>query len=95
VGACCVGIITDFTGPEKGPGAVLTRGAWDAIVKEFPRLDFKKDTVDILCGLCCNKPETTYDNFVADFGIAYVEGYSVEGERLLDRLLDIIKTAEE
>jgi len=91
VAACCVGIITDFTGPEKGPGAALTRAAWDGIVKEFPRLEFKKDTIDTLCGLCRNKPETTYDNFVADFGLAYVEGYSVEGSRLLD----IIKVTEE
>ena len=83
---CCIGVITDFTGPEKSPGGVLTRDAWDAIVKEFPRPGFRKDVVDTLCGLCRNKPETTYDNFTSDFGVAYVEGYSVKGNRLIDIL---------
>ncbi|TVY44204.1 hypothetical protein LSUB1_G002335 [Lachnellula subtilissima] len=83
---CCIGIITDFTGPEKSPGGVLTRGVWDAIVEQFPRPGFVKDVVDTLCGLCRNKPETTYDNFVADFGLAYVEGYNLKGNRLIDIL---------
>jgi len=83
---CCMGITADFTGPEKSPGGMLTREVWDAVVEEFPRPTFKKDIVDTLCGLCRNKPETTHDNFAADFGVAYVEGYNPKVNRLIDIL---------
>jgi len=86
VASCAIGVITDFTGPERSPGGVLTRGVWETVLKEFPRLDFKKGLIEVFCGLCRDKPETTYDNFVADIGKDYVEGYSVKGKRFLDIL---------
>lgn len=83
---CCMGINTDFTGPEKSPGGVMTRAVWEEVLKEFPRLNFKEGVLNAVCGLCRNKPDTTYDNFAADIGVKYVEGYSREGKRFLDIL---------
>jgi hypothetical protein len=70
-----IGILTDFTGPEKTFGGVLKRSQWDVIVEEFPRLDLSEGTKDILCNLCRTKPETTYNNAVGGLGEAYVEGH--------------------
>jgi len=81
-----MGITSDFTGPEKSPGGVLTRHVWDEVLKEFPRLNFKEGVLKTLCGLCRSKPDTTYDNFIADIGEKYVEGYSRVGKRFLDVL---------
>ena len=58
---------------------------YDAIVKEFPRLNLADGVTEILCGLCREKPQTTYDNFVADIGEKFVEGYTREGNRFMDR----------
>jgi HD domain len=85
---CCAGIIADFRGPkEKSFRGLLSRKVWDDVGKEFPRAGFKDGVVEILCGLCKEKPGTTYDNWVADFGLEYVEGYSREGKRVLDVFL--------
>jgi len=73
---CCAGIIADFRGPEeKSYRGLLTRKVWDEVGREFPRTGFKEGVVEILCGLCREKPGTTYDNWVADWGVACVEGY--------------------
>jgi HD domain len=85
---CCVGIVADFRGPEeKSFKGLLKRKVWEDVGKEFPRTGFKDGVTEILCGLCREKPGTTYDNWVADWGIAYVEGYSREGKRVLDAFL--------
>lgn len=81
-----IGVMADFAGPERAFGGVLTREVWERIITEFPRLGFRDGIKRVLCGLCQNKPETTYDNFVMEFGTAYVEGYSVEGRTFLDIL---------
>lgn len=39
------------------------------IVTAFPREGFKDDLVLIMCGLCKSKPDTTYVNFVGEFGL--------------------------
>ena len=90
VKACCVGVWAEFVPLEEAYGGVLTKDVWDAIVREFPRTEFKEDVTDILCGLCRTKPGTTYDNFVGDFGTALVEGYSAEGKRLVDGLNAVV-----
>lgn len=84
VKACCLGIHADFVGWQGAYGGVLTKDVWDGIVGAYPRDGFGKSVVEALCGLCRTKPETTYDNFVSDFGEEYVEGYSVVGKRLVD-----------
>jgi hypothetical protein len=41
------------------------------IVTAFPREGFKDDLVQIMCGLCRNKPSTTFDTFVGEFGLEF------------------------
>lgn len=82
--ATTIGISTDFVGTSPADGGHLTWEAWNGIVKEFPRLGMKEGIRDILCNLCRTKPETTYDNFVGDFGERYVEGFSLAGKKTVD-----------
>ncbi|KAG0649646.1 hypothetical protein D0Z07_4060 [Hyphodiscus hymeniophilus] len=89
VQSCMMGVVSDFTGPEKSPGGVLTREVWDQVVKEYSRTGFKDGVIEEMCGLCRTKPETTYENFVSSFGTEYVNGYSAKGHRLLDVTLAI------
>jgi hypothetical protein len=84
VQAVVLGVAADFVGPEAAYGGVLTREVWDGVKKEFPREGLKEVSKKICCALCKIKPETTYDNFVGDFGEAYVEGYSKMGHRIID-----------
>lgn len=46
-----------------------------AILTEFPRLAMKRQFRDCLCSLIRQKPATSYDNFLKDFGMRYIEGY--------------------
>lgn len=80
VAVCARGILTDFVGPD-GSGDQLTWDEWDAINKQFPRLNLADSMIEIMCNFCRQKPETTYDNFAGDIGEAYVEGYSREGHK--------------
>lgn len=84
----CLGVTADFTGPGRNVAGVgvLAANVWDEVVKEFPRGGYREGIKDVLCGLCRDKPNTTYDNFVSEFGVAYVEGYSLEGKKFLDLL---------
>jgi HD domain len=59
-------------------GAGLDRIPQDklaAIVSEFPRLKLKDGLKECLCNIVRQKPATTFDNIVRDFGVRYVEGY--------------------
>ena len=82
--ASILGIATDFWGPSRVPGGVLTNETWENIAKEYPRSGFKTGVIQKMCGFCKTKPETTYDNFVGDFGEEMVEGYSRKGHRPFD-----------
>ena len=46
-----------------------------SILVEFPRLEMKRCFADSVCRIVQTKPETTYDNFAADFGERFVPGY--------------------
>jgi hypothetical protein len=46
-----------------------------SILTAFPRLEMKRRFADSVCRIVKNKPETTYDNFAADFGERFVPGY--------------------
>ena len=81
------GIIADFFGPHT-PGGVIAADEFRDVIRAYPRIEFWEQTVEILCGLCRSKPETTYENFVGDFGRARVEGYEEEWEkRRVDKYL--------
>lgn len=84
--ACQLGIFMDFMGPEASPGGSLSWEEYEGIVKDFPRLKVIVGIRKIMCGLCKTKPETTYDNFVGTYGEKYVEGYSLEGKKMVDIL---------
>jgi hypothetical protein len=47
-----------------------------AVLAEFPRLAFKNQFQVCLCNVARQKPATTTDNVLRDFGIRYVEGFT-------------------
>ncbi len=60
-------------------GAGLDRIPQDtqrAILSEFPRLAFTDQFKGCLCQVVLQKPMTTIDNILRDFGIRYVEGFA-------------------
>lgn len=81
------GIWADFQGPDRVmPEGVLSWDEYRAVVKEFPRLGLMKDLKENMCALCRDKPGTTYDNTVGEWGDRYVEGYSRKGKLTQDLL---------
>ncbi len=46
-----------------------------SILAAFPRLEMKRRFKDAVCRIVSIKPDTTYDNFAADFGERFVPGY--------------------
>ena len=84
VAATCFGILADFVGPDGIPGGALSWDEYNAIVQGYPRLGLKEGIKEIMCHLCKTKPKTTYDNFVGQFGLKYVEGFSTEGRLAID-----------
>jgi hypothetical protein len=72
VAICTAGAGVDFAGLhyERIPKAGAAR-----IVAAFPRLQMKRRLKECLCGVARARPETTYENFVRDFGERFVEGY--------------------
>ncbi|KAK3632476.1 hypothetical protein LTR56_016358 [Elasticomyces elasticus] len=89
VAATGLGIFADFVGLNAVPGT-MTVEEYNAIVAKYPRQGFRDGVKEIMCGLCRTKPETTYDNFVADFGDQFVEGYSTKGRRPFDLIMATI-----
>ncbi len=67
-----MGIGLDYGGffYELVPAADMT-----AILRAFPRLEMKAKFTETCCRLVAAKPETTYDNFLRDFGERFVPGY--------------------
>jgi hypothetical protein len=53
----------------------LPAGDVERILSAFPRLKMKQRFVDMCCRLVTEKPETSYDNFLRDFGERFVPGY--------------------
>lgn len=78
------GVMADFFGPAL-PGGLITVEEYKEIVTAFPRIGFRTQFLEIMCGLCAFKPETTYDNFVSDFGVEYgVDGKGKGKEEFAD-----------
>jgi hypothetical protein len=84
VAAVVLGITADICGPDVVPGGILTTETFHRVADKFARANFKEGVRDMMCQICLFKPETTYDNFVGEFGQKYVEGYSREGKLVLD-----------
>jgi hypothetical protein len=69
---CTAGICLDVIGlqHELIPPAEMAR-----IVGAYPRGDMKRRMTRCFCHIAQTQPETTYDNFVRDFGERYIQGY--------------------
>jgi hypothetical protein len=72
VALCTAGIALDVIGWQY---EVIPSGEINRIVGEFPRLDMKNRMSRCFCHIAKAQPETTYDNFVRDFGERFVAGY--------------------
>jgi hypothetical protein len=70
VGTMGIGLDYGGFGVEAIPTADVER-----ILSAFPRLKMKQQFVETCCQLVKAKPETTYDNFLRDFGERFVRGY--------------------
>ncbi|CAJ2513075.1 Uu.00g011940.m01.CDS01 [Anthostomella pinea] len=77
------GILIDFAGPAHG----VTREEYDAVVAEFPKIDFVAGVNRTLVWLCRSKPATTYDTFMQPWGDDFVANYSSIGKRAFDLIL--------
>lgn len=92
VKATNLGIMAELLGPDIIPGGALSQAEFDGVVEEYPRQGLKNGMIEKLCGFCRDKPETTYDNFVGDFGEKFqVTGYSLEPHRFIDLFMAMTK----
>ncbi|KAF2668287.1 hypothetical protein BT63DRAFT_433173 [Microthyrium microscopicum] len=71
---------------EMGPGDGVSAKEHEAVLKEFPVLDFDEWTKKKLTWICTTKPATTYDTWQQSFGETYVANYSAKGHRMTDHL---------
>ncbi|MGC1303750.1 MAG: hypothetical protein WA840_15400 [Caulobacteraceae bacterium] len=72
VALCARGISVDFGGPDF---SALAPQMGD-IVQALPRLDMKRQFRACCIQMAQTRPETTYDNFIRDFGLRFVAGYT-------------------
>jgi hypothetical protein len=70
VGTMGIGVDYGGFGLEALPAADV-----EHILSAFPRLKMKKQFAETCCRLVTAKPETSYDNFLRDFGERFVPGY--------------------
>jgi hypothetical protein len=70
VGTMGIGLDFGGFGVEALPPADVER-----ILSAFPRLKMKQRFSEACCRLVTAKPETSYDNFLRDFGERFVPGY--------------------
>jgi len=72
VALCTAGICLDVVGLQYGliPPDEITK-----VVEAFPRLGMKKRMTRCFCCIARVRPDTTYDNFVHDFGDRFIPGY--------------------
>lgn len=72
VALCTAGICLDVIGLQHD---LLPQEDIVRIVEEYPRLEMKRRISRCFCRIAETHPETTYDNFVRDFGTRFVGGY--------------------
>jgi HD domain len=72
VGICTVGAGVDYAGflSEQIP-----KGTMASILAAYPRLQMKHRLRDCLCDIARERSQTTYENFLRDFGERFVPGY--------------------
>ena len=72
VALCTAGIGLDIAGRQFDQ---IPSDEMESVLAAFPRLDMKREVSDCLCRIIKTKPDTTYDNFMRDFGDRFVPGY--------------------
>src|SRR5690348_5264090 len=72
VAVATMGIGLDYGG--FGIEALATADV-ERILSALPRLKMKQQFAETCCRLVTNKPETSHDNFLRDFGERFVPGY--------------------
>lgn len=72
VALCTAGIVLDVVGGQYN---LIPSDEMAAILGAFPRLNMKQRMTKCFCHIARTSPETTYDNFVRDFGERFVPGY--------------------
>ena len=84
VALCTAGIVLDVVGIQCSliPAAEMAQ-----IIREYPRLNMKQKMTHCFCEIARKRPETTYDNFVRDFGERFVAGYKAPSS------VDFVKNA--
>ena len=64
----------------------LSPGDVERILGAFPRMSMKQRFAETCCRLVTTRPETSYDNFLRDFGERFVPGY--KGVSTVDLLMN-------
>lgn len=72
VALCTAGIGLDVIGSQYN---LIESNEMKKILGEFPRLGMKHLMTRCFCHIAKVRPQTTYDNFVRDFGERFVPGY--------------------
>lgn len=75
VGMVGAGIAADFQGPNSDPTGTLTWDEYNAVVKEFPRLNLAGVIRNIICGFVDIKPDTTVGEILSLSSDASVTDY--------------------
>jgi len=73
VALCTAGVCLDVVGLQYDR---IPPNEMQRVIDEFPRLEMKSRMTRCFCGIARTHPETTYDNFVRDFGERFVPGYA-------------------
>ncbi|CAH0340856.1 HD domain-containing protein [Rhizobium sp. CECT 9324] len=73
VALCTAGICLDVVGLQYDRIPAMAR---EAITDAYPRLGMKVKMTSCFCHVVEVAMETTYDNFLRDFGLRYVPGYA-------------------
>ncbi|KAH7146725.1 hypothetical protein B0J13DRAFT_552540 [Dactylonectria estremocensis] len=87
------GIMADFFGPNF-PGGAISIEEYKEVVAAFPHIEFTDALVRTMCGLCRDKPETTFDNDVKEFGLTFGFDGKGKGKEDFRRELEGIHHAE-
>ena len=72
VALCTAGVCLDVVGLQYD---LIPSEEMQTILAEFPRLQMKQKMTRCFCRIAKALPETTYDNFVRDFGERFIPGY--------------------
>lgn len=81
VALCHHGVQVDISGLQY---ELIEPAVRRQILHDYPPLSLKSHLTKCLCAVVRRKPDTTYDNFLRDFGSRYVPGYRIRSsvERL-------------